>query len=113
VAGGPSAPLRDAARCQGVLGLRLARLACGKLDGPGPLECARMGRPRPTACCRLQHRWTSPLRSFGQLICIPAVPSAQIHDPARDGSGLLNEWERHRSHGLIPGRDGTNPYQRS
>ena len=70
-----------------------------------------MSRPRPTARSRLPRRWTPRFRSPRQPICIPTVPSAQIHDPLQADRGLLNEQERPHSHGLIPGRDGTNPYQ--
>jgi hypothetical protein len=93
------------------LSLQPTRLACGKLGRAWPAESCENGstevyRPLPSAA-----QVDSPLTVTRQPPCIPAVPSAQIHDPARDGSGLLNELERHRSHGLIPGRDGTSPYQ--
>lgn len=39
--------LRDERGSDGVLGLRLTRLACARGSVLGPPECARMGRPLP------------------------------------------------------------------
>jgi hypothetical protein len=50
--------LRHSAGRPQVLGLRLTRLACGKLEMPCPPECARMGvaLPEPPGSCPSQAR---------------------------------------------------------
>jgi len=92
-----------AGRCQGVLGLRLTRLACGKLGISRAPSCARIGEALPEPAGSSPHR----TRDGCPQGCSPAPhPLARSASAVPGGAGVAKLEAVGGSTGhLIPGRE--------